>query len=70
MKRLLILAAALFASACFHKAYRQTSDCEDLSGEQRIACTACTVQNKAEGWLGVYEYKPDNNAGERCVRVK
>jgi len=28
------------------------------------------VQNKAEGWLGTYEYRPDAPAGKRCVRVK
>ena len=69
MKRVLI-ALGLLLAACAHKAYRQTSDCEDLAGAQRVACTACTVQNKAEGWLGVYEYRPDASEGERCVRVK
>jgi len=31
---------------------------------------ACTVQNKAQGWIGEYEYRPDNPDGQRCVRVK
>ncbi len=69
MKRI-ALVLFLAASACAHKAYRQVSDCNELTGDVRLACSACTVQNKAEGWLGVYEYRPDNKEGERCVRVK
>lgn len=68
--RKLALALLLMAAGCAHKAYREVSDCEALTGPDRVACSACTVQNKAEGWLGVYEYRPDAKEGERCVRVK
>jgi hypothetical protein len=55
---------------CAH-VYKTTSDCDGIdSGPQKLACQACTVQNKAEGWLGTWEYRPDNKEGERCVRAK
>ena len=69
MKRLALL-LLLGSAACFHKAYRTVDDCGDLTADQRIGCSACTLQNKAEGWLGLYEYRPENREGERCVRVK
>ena len=62
---LLLLLAAGCASAI-----KNVSDCDRVSGDKRVECGACTVQNKAQGWIGEYEYRPDNKDGERCVRVK
>ena len=53
-----------------HHAIKDLSDCDRVSGEKRVECGACTMQNKAQGWIGEYEYRPDNKDGERCVRVK
>jgi hypothetical protein len=62
---LLLLLAAGCASAI-----KNVSDCDRVAGDKRVECGACTVQNKAQGWIGEYEYRPDNKDGERCVRVK
>ena len=67
MKKALLL--ALLAAGCAH-AIKDVSDCDRVTGEKRIECGACTVQNKAAGFLGEYEYRPDNPDGERCVRTK
>ena len=64
----LVLLLAL--AGCAHLAIRDVSECDKAPAEQRIACGACTLQNKAQGWIGVYEYRPDNREGDRCVRVK
>ena len=66
MKRAFV--AALLLTGCAH-AIKDVSDCDRVSGERRLECGACTAQNKAQGWLGEYEYRPDNKDGERCVRV-
>ena len=63
------LAAASLLSGCAH-GIRSVEDCKQVAGELRIECGACTLQNKADGWLGIYEYQPDKPAGSRCVRVK
>ena len=62
------LAGAL-ATGCAH-VIKNVSDCDQTAGEKRLECDACLVQNKAGGWLGVYEYHPDDAAGQRCVRTK
>jgi hypothetical protein len=67
MRRLLWL--GLLGAGCAH-GIKELSDCDKVAGERRIECGACVVQNKAEGWLGVYEYQPDKSEGQRCVRVK
>ena len=67
MKRLLF--ALLFALGCAH-AIKDVSDCDRVSGEKRVECGACTLQNKAQGWIGEYEYRPDAPDGQRCVKVK
>ncbi len=69
MSRTLACLALLAASACTH-VIRDVSDCRDVQGEKRIECGACLVANKADGWLGTYEYRPDAEVGKRCVRVK
>ena len=63
------LLLALLAMGCAH-AIKDVSDCDRVTGEKRVECGACTVQNKAQGFLGEYEYRPDNKDGERCVRTK
>ena len=68
MKRAALL-LLLAAAACAH-AIKEVSDCDRVGGERRVECAACTLQNKAQGWIGEYEYRPDNKDGERCVRVK
>jgi hypothetical protein len=67
MKRALLF--ALLACGCAH-AIKDLSDCDRVDGEKRVECGACTLQNKAQGWIGEYEYRPDAPDGQRCVRVK
>jgi hypothetical protein len=68
MKRLLPL--LLLLAGCAH-GIRNVSDCGQVeAADRKLECGACTVQNKAEGLLGTYEYRPDNPDGQRCVRVK
>ena len=67
MKRAILL-LLLGTAGCAH-AIKDVSDCDRVSGEKRVECGACTLQNKAQGWIGEYEYRPDNKDGERCVRV-
>ena len=62
------LVVLLLAAGCAH-GIRDVSDCDKVTGEKRVECGACTVQNKAAGWIGEYEYRPDNPDGQRCVRV-
>lgn len=64
-----VLVIALLLAGCAH-AIKDVSDCDKVAGEKRIECGACVVQNKAQGWLGEYEYRPDAAQGERCVRLK
>lgn len=61
--------AALSISICA-PSIKDVSDCDQVQGEKRIQCGICLVQNKAEGWLGTYEYQPGAADGERCVRLK
>ena len=61
---------ALFAAGCAH-GIRNLSDCGQVqAADRKIECGACTVQNKADGLLGTYEYHPDAADGQRCERVK
>ena len=60
----------LLAAGCAH-GIRNLSDCGQVeAADRKIECGACTVQNKAEGLFGTYEYRPDGSDGQRCVRVK
>jgi hypothetical protein len=63
---LLLLVAT---SGCAH-AIKSVGDCDRAPTEQRVACAACTVRNEAGGLIGGYEYKPDNDPANRCVRVQ
>jgi hypothetical protein len=58
------------AGSCAHTSIRRVGDCDQVPAEQRVACAACTVKNEAAGWIGDYEYRPDNDSSDRCVRVK
>lgn len=68
MKKLALL--ALLASAGCTHVIKNVRDCDEVQGEKRVECSACLVANKADGWLGTYEYRPDAEAGKRCTRVK
>jgi hypothetical protein len=68
MKKLACL--ALLASAGCTHVIKNVQDCDEVQGEKRIECGACLVANKADGWLGTYEYRPDAASGKRCVRVR
>ena len=60
----------LLAAGCAH-GIRNVSDCGQVqAADRKIECGACTVQNKADGLFGTYEYRPDGAEGQRCVRVK
>ena len=69
MKKLVLVVLVALAG-CAHRSYRSETECGALSGSDRLACSACVLQNEAQGWLGVYEYRPDNKDGDRCVKVK
>jgi hypothetical protein len=68
MKKLVALSLAV--AACAHAGIRKVSDCQEVQGEARIECGACTARNEAQGWLGTWEYVPGDKPGERCRRVK
>jgi hypothetical protein len=70
IRRLLLPAFAVPLLSCAHAGIKNVSDCDQVPAEQRLACAACTVQNHAGGWIGDYEYRPDNKADDRCVRTK
>ena len=68
-----IAIAALLAAGCAHqRAMKDLSDCKALTAGDRLACSECTAKNIADGWLGIFEYRPDapGDATSRCVRVK
>ena len=67
MRKAMVLLLAL--AGCAH-GIKNVADCDRVDGLKRVECGACTLQNKADGYLGQWEYRPDNNAGERCVRLK
>ena len=64
------IALLVLAAGCAH-GIRNVSDCGQVqAADRKIECGACTVQNKADGLLGTFEYRPDGADGQRCVRVK
>ena len=69
--RAVAIVLAVLACSCAHTGIRKVGDCDQVPAEQRVACAACTVKNEAQGWIGDYEYRPDNDPStDRCVRVK
>jgi hypothetical protein len=67
VRSLLLLLAA--TAGCAH-AIKSVGDCDRAPSEQRVACAACTVRNEAGGLIGGYEYRPDNDPSNRCVKVE
>ena len=68
MKSILIL--ILMTAGCAH-GIRRVEDCGQVQAvDRKVECGACTLQNKAGGALGTYEYKQDGPDGQRCVRVE
>ncbi len=65
-----VVVAALAVTACAHAGIRKVSDCEQVQGQARIECGACTARNEAQGWLGTWEYRPDERPDARCHRVR
>ncbi|HUJ24592.1 MAG TPA: hypothetical protein VLW85_01135 [Myxococcales bacterium] len=64
-----IFAVAIFSAGCVHR-IREFSECANITAKDlKIECGACTLQNKAGGALGTYEYRPNAGDGQRCVRV-
>jgi hypothetical protein len=59
----------LGAAACAHTSIQKVGDCDRVPTDQRVACAACTVKNEAGGLIGGYEYRPDNDPADRCVKV-
>ena len=41
-----------------------------MTEARRDPANPCTVKNEAGGLIGGYEYKPDNDPGNRCVRTE
>ena len=67
MKKLLLFLAL---AGCAH-GIRNVEDCGQVQAvDRKVECGACTVQNKAGGVIGTYEYRPDAADGQRCVRVQ
>lgn len=60
----------LVAAAGCAQAIKRVGDCDRAPAEQRVACAACTVKNEAGGLIGGYEYKPNNDPANRCVRTE
>ena len=69
-RRAAAIAALVVLASCAHASIREVGQCDQVPAEQRVACAACTVKNEAKGWIGDYEYRPDNDPADRCVRVK
>jgi hypothetical protein len=70
MKKKLFFFLALTAVGCAH-GIRNVEDCGKVEAvDRKVECGACTVQNKAGGALGTYEYRPDAPDGQRCTRVE
>ena len=70
IRRVVAILLPVFACSCAHTGVRKVGDCDQVPAEQRVACAACTVKNEAQGWIGDYEYRPENDPSDRCVRVK
>jgi hypothetical protein len=60
---------AVLSGACAHTSVKSVGDCDRVPSDQRVACAACTVKNEAGGLLGGYEYRPDNDPADRCVKA-
>jgi len=68
-KPLLFAALAAVLAGCAHAGVKKVSDCGQVPVEQRLQCAACTVQNDVPGAGSGYEYRPDNDPSNRCVKL-
>jgi hypothetical protein len=68
-KPLLLVALAAALAGCAHAGVKKVSDCGEVPVEQRLQCAACTVQNDVPGAGSGYEYRPDNDPSNRCVKL-
>ena len=68
-KEVTLVALAAVLAGCAHAGVRKVSDCDQAPLEQRLQCAACTVQNDVPGSGSGYEYRPDNDPGNRCVKL-
>jgi hypothetical protein len=64
---MIVIALCASAFGCHHS-IRKVSDCDQAPSEQRIACSACLVENEAGGLLGEHEFDPDADADHRCIK--
>jgi hypothetical protein len=64
-----LVALAVVLAGCTHGGIKKVSDCGQVPIEQRLQCAACTARNDVPG-VGVgYEYRPDNDPSDRCVKL-
>ena len=68
-RTLFLVAAAAGLFGCAHAGVKKVSDCGEVPVEQRLQCAACTVQNDVPGAGSAYEYRPDNDPSNRCVKL-
>ena len=68
-KTLLLAGLAAALAGCAHAGVKKVSDCGQVPVEQRLQCAACTVQNDVPGAGSGYEYRPDNDPSNRCVKL-
>jgi len=68
-KPMLVAALAASLAGCAHAGVKKVSDCGEVPIEQRLQCAACTVQNDVPGAGSGYEYRPDNDPSNRCVKL-
>ena len=68
-KSLLLAVLAAVLAGCAHAGVKKVSDCGQVPVEQRLQCAACTVQNDVPGAGNGYEYRPDNDPSNRCVKL-
>jgi hypothetical protein len=65
----LFVAFAVASAGCAHGGLKRVSDCDQAPAEQRLQCAACTVKNDVPGTSENYEYRPDNDPSNRCVKT-
>jgi len=69
MRRAKLVALAVALAGCAHAGLKRVSDCDQAPVEQRLQCAACTVKNDVPGTSESYEYRPDNDPSNRCVKT-
>ncbi|HVI23893.1 MAG TPA: hypothetical protein VM691_10435 [Myxococcales bacterium] len=69
MRRAKVVVLAVAFAGCAHAGLKKVSDCDQAPVEQRLQCAACTVKNDVPGASDAYEYRPDNDPSNRCVKT-